>query len=189
MAMKYLMATLLSGEKVVSGFDNLGGTGQGYATQVFACVKPFNAWRKVGNVHPQSGETVNIRTRVMYSGAQIASVQQVKPKAGFEDGHEYVADNFEPVAEIQHGQYGVYLGTGQEQPTAGVLGAEYPVHRDEASFRRFVILKVGTPTEPEARFYLDAPEDVGAPVVSDEPQRPSRRPSRGPADADEDLDD
>jgi hypothetical protein len=201
MPMKFLMATLVSGLKVVSGFDNLGGSGQGYATQVFAQVKPFNAWRKIGSVHPHSGETVNIRSREMLSGAQIVKIQQVKPKAGFEGSHEYEPENFEPVAEIQHGRYGVFVVDasapfGEAAIASGaVAGAEYPIHREDSTFRRYVILKVATAETPEVRFWIDdAPSTesgsgVGAGIDDDDDDEVENRQvrRRGPADADEDL--
>jgi hypothetical protein len=201
MGTKFLQATLLSGVAVVSEFENLGGSGQGYATQVFACVKPFNAWRKVGSVHPQSGETVAIRTRVMYSGAQIASIAQVKPKAGFEETHEFQPENFEPVAEMRHGRHGMYVAPSEATPNGAVAGAEYPVHRQDSDFRRYVILRAATATTPELRHWIDAEVAGGeggagaggVPLDDLDARRRGMRDrqgrGRGPADADEDIDD
>jgi hypothetical protein len=194
MAQKFLMATLNDGTQVVSAFENLGGTGQGYATQVFARVKPFNAWKNVGNTHPHSGEPVKIRTRVMYSGAEIRSISQVKPIAGREESHGYEPENFEAVSEMQHGRYGMYVAPSENTPVGAVAGAEYPIHREEDSFRRFVILRVATADTVEVRHWLDAQPVEGAGTTGgvalddvDAERRNTR--TRGPGDADEDIDD
>jgi hypothetical protein len=193
---KFLRATLDTGEQVVSEFANLAGSGQGYATQVFAGVKPFNAWRVVSGRHPVSGEEVLVRARTMYSGRRIQTIQQVKPIAGREQNHGYAADAFEAVLEVQHGQYGMWVAPSENTPEGAVAGTEYPIHRDSPDFRRYVILRVaGEPAAiggepvPELRHYIDTGSQVsvGASVPGFDDERAGEAPSSEPGDADEDY--
>lgn len=203
MSRKFLLATLTTGEKVVSEFSDLGGSGQGYSTQVFAQQKPFNAWKVVAGEHPASGEKVLVRTRVMFNGMLITSIAQVQPKEGFDTSHGYVVENFEPVTEIQHGQYGAHVFGAENLPAGAVAGVGYPIHRDPNDFRRYVVLKVeqapetvgGEPT-PEVRYTVDRDrterarsEYAGAAVDSATDHDDDFGGGRGPGDADDDLDD
>lgn len=201
-----MLATLLSGEKLISEFSNLGGEGQGYATKVFAGASVFSVWRVVGNAHPVSGETVLMRTQEMVNGSQIVKLQQVKPREGLETTHGFDPANFEPVAIMQQGRYGLWIapdGSDANQPAVegATPGVGYPVHRDDESLRRYVILRAqGEPTqiggEPvaEVRHWLDAegtiaPERPAPDVTSGPGANPTPRPpQQRPGDGDDDLD-
>ena len=185
MSRKYLQATLVSGAVVIAAFEKLGGTGQGYSTQVFAGRKPFNGWRVVGDTHPVSGEPVVLRTRTMYAGHQIASITAVKPKDGRENDHGYESGNFEPVAEIQSTEHGMYTAPTANTPEGAVAGVDYPVHRDPNDLRRYVILRAANDIGPETRFYVDAAS--AAPDWSDDDDVVEARHVRQPGDADEDV--
>jgi hypothetical protein len=189
---KFLLATLANGTAVVGEFDDLGGTGQGYATQVFALAKPFNAWRVTGTQHPASGEAVKVRTRVMYGGHQIVSIQQVKPKT---ESHGYDPQNFEPVEEIQRGQYGVWTAPAENTPDGARAGLDYPIHRESTDLRRYVILTAAGPDGTgEVRHYIDAGESARTYGSIDDVTRAAESEGgsvatatdEGPADADED---
>jgi hypothetical protein len=184
----FLLATLIDGGQVVAEFSKLEGSGEGYVSNVFAGRKTFNAWKVVGDTHPHSGEKVLLRQRVMLNGRVIERVIPVQPKAGFEERHEYEPGNFEPVIEVQNGAGGKYVAPLTGTPEGAVAGATYPVHREEGSLEKYVILKVASPTETnplegEVRFWVDRnrvttngallPEDV--PLVE-----------AGPGDGDDD---
>jgi hypothetical protein len=154
----FLKATLQDGTEVISEFSKLQGSGERYIAQVFAGVKPFNAWKVVGHQHPQSGEAVLIRTREMYSGQQIKKVCRVQPVEGQADTHGYQPQFFVPVTEIQGGQYGTWEAPAENTPQDAVAGALYPIHRDDASMERFVYLKVASDPEThegEIRYLID----------------------------------
>ena len=185
MATKFLMAKLISGLTVVAEFSKLTGTGQGYAGQVFAGRKPFNAWKVVSGTHPASGEPVLVRTREMFAGSQIASITQVKPLPGMETSHGYQPENFEPVREIQKGRYGMWTAPTTNTPEGAVPGETYPINRDESSMRRYVILKVAQGETAEVRFYLDAEQSSGYGDGLNEPAHVSEDDDFGPGDADE----
>jgi hypothetical protein len=140
----------------------------------------------------------------MYNGMQIKSLAVVKPIAGMETSHQYDPGNFQPVSEVQDGEYGMYIAPAENTPTGAVAGVEYPVHRDDASLRRYVILRVeqapttigGEPT-PEVRYWIDTetptteqapanPDVVGGPGAQRQP-RILRPRTEGPADGDDDL--
>jgi hypothetical protein len=154
----FLKAVLEDGTEVVSEFAKLEGSGQRYIGQVFAGQKPFNAWRVVGSVHPITGEPALVRSRVMLNGSQITRVTQVKPVAGREEDHGYAPDAFEPVTEVQSGEFGTWVCPSEGAPEGAVVGASYPVHRDPASMERFVYLTYATDREThegEVRYLLD----------------------------------
>lgn len=197
MSRKFLQATLVGNQgEVVAEFADLGGTGQGYAGQVFARAKPFNAWRVISGTHPASGEATLVRTRQMYNGNAILSIAQVQPKAGFETSHEYLPANFEPVLEIQHGKYGAWVAPTENTPPGAVAGMSYPIHRDPNDFRRYVVLRVeqapaqigGEPT-PEMRFNVDASTARSDGTFGGDDHAQEAAVGHEPADADEDLDD
>lgn len=193
---KFLMATLVDGTKVVGQFEQLGGSGQGYAEQVMRGVKAFNAWRVVGTNHPASGEPCLLRIREMIAGSRIQSIQQVHPTVS---NHNYAWTNFQPVVELQKGQYGNWTAPSVGAPEGVVAGMDYPVHRDPADGRRYVIVKVAGEPEtvggepvPEQRYYVDA--TTLAPVVDrddatadDDDEEDGGYVGRGPTDADDDI--
>lgn len=161
----YLMATLASGEQVVSEFHKLGRI-QRYVTQVQSGQKPFNAWRVVGTRHPVSGEPVLTRAREFLNGYQITRITQVEPTRA---DHGYEPANFRPVVTMEKGRLGLYtVPDNEDRPEAFVErdipgGMQFPVHQDPTTLRRYVVLAQGDPgaapeTEAaeERRFYLDA---------------------------------
>lgn len=142
--MRYLEATLLDGSTVVGEFSALSRVGN-YVGQVFRGEKPFNAWKLVGDTLP-SGEPNKIRTRQMFSGAQIRSIQEVD-------------SDFAPIQEISRGPRGRF--TVPEDFGAGHVteGQVFPKHRDGRSLREYVILAAATAEGGlETRLYLDNQE-------------------------------
>lgn len=157
----FLRAKLIDGTQVISEFTKLGRT-ERYVNQVFTGQKPFNAWRIVGRAHPVSGEAVVLRTRLMLNGSQVVAVEQVVPTI---EDHNYDPANFKSAETVQKGSQGIYTVPEQDvpEPLAGVApGTQYPIHRDDGSFRKFIVTRVANP-EAEAgsaesidqRFYLD----------------------------------
>lgn len=162
----FLQATLADGGKVVSEFSKLGRV-ERYVNQVFTGAKPFNAWKVVGTEHPHSGERVLIRTRAMLNGTNIVSIEEVEVKPEIGDNHQYLPENFLPKASLQKGQYGFWTAPEDGSVENAVAGAQYPVRKDEATLRRYVILRVGDPSadpsevaSQEIRHFLDAERAV-----------------------------
>jgi hypothetical protein len=202
----FLKATLVDGTIVISEFSKLEGSGQRYAGQVMAGQKPFNAWKIVGHQHPVSGEPALLRTRVMLSGAKIAQIEAVTPTT---EQHNFDPVNFEPVVEVQGGRYGTYTVKGDEGIEGVPTGTKFPIHRDDRTLVRYVILKVAQGTEgtegfePEKRFLLDSRRVVSVgvdDVIGSETHGESGTEgapvseggvatAEGPSDADFDTDD
>lgn len=148
----FLQAKLRDGTTVISEFSKLASV-QKYANQVFAGVKPFNAWRVVGDTHPVSGEKVLLRTREMINGKEIVSITEVQ-----QDGT--------PIITTQAGARGLWkapLGASVEvEGVQASAGETYPKHRDPVSMREYVILRAAAEGgESEVRYYTDGDDANG----------------------------
>lgn len=167
---RFLQATLDTGEVVVSEFSKLGNVDR-YTTQVYAGAKPFNVWKIVVTVHPASGERVPSRTREMVNGRRIVKIVEVDA-------------NNQPIVKVQRGEQGLWQVGADRSSIPGLPaevqdGVEYPVHRDPASTRRFIIVTAADENgQGEIRFWLDQGETSRAEPI----------PGVGPADGDEDDD-
>lgn len=155
----FVQAILKNGEVVVSEFSKLTNLTP-YAAQAFARMRPFNHWEVTGTVHPESGERVLYRTRHLISGDYIMSMTEVEPKPGREEDHNYDPDNFQPVSHMQKGAYGSWTAPAENTPEGAVAGVKYPIHRDEATWQMYVILKVATEDTPEVRYVLADPNGI-----------------------------
>lgn len=166
--MRILKATLDDGSTVMAEFNALANVDK-YATQVFMNTKPFNVWTVVSHVHPHSGEAVLMRTREMINGKRIVRIVEVDA-----DG--------QPVVSVQRGAGGLWMApTDGSGPADAVPGAKYPVHRDAATVRRYVILRAGAGnggSNGEVRHWLDTAETTRAEPI----------PGMGPGDGDDDED-
>lgn len=180
----FLMATLDNGESIVSEFSKLAHV-ERYVAQVMAGGRPFNAWRVVSKVHPESGDACLVRTRQMISGRKIALVEIVERNA------TATADSLDPqdftsLPMVQRGQYGTWKAPAENTPAGAVAGVEYPVKRDPATLVRYVTLKVAAESAPEVRFMLDA-----EPAAMDRQEAPGEIDrilhADGPLDGDEDI--
>lgn len=142
MSKLYVQATLKgSGERVISEFDKLKGIRK-LSADVMGSAKAFPVWRPLSERHPISGEPCLVRRRSFIAGSEIAGMEVMKPKAGFEDSHNYQPDNFEPEAIIQAGRNGTWRAP--DALTEGFVegstpGALYPIRRDP-DHRRYVVL-------------------------------------------------
>lgn len=188
----FLRITTRTGEKYVSEFTKLVNV-QRYASQVFIGQKPFNVWRVVGDVHPQSGERVLVRQRVMLNGRDVLEVEHVQRKPDV-DANTMDAADFEPVAEIQSGQGGLWTAPEQNTPEHAVAGVRYPVHINPQTLRPYVILQAEReePAVEEIRYEIPMPERPGHrfgghvnPTV--EENDPPSQQAEGPGDGDEDI--
>lgn len=155
----FLLATLENGTKLVSEFSKLGKV-EKYANQVFTGYKPFNAWRVTGTVNPANGEKALIRTRDMINGKLIVSLAEVEPTT---EDHNLDPANFRPVAHMQKGTFGTFKVPAENTPEGLTAGAEYQIHMDEASRRKYVVARAAiegadptTAEGQEVRHYLDA---------------------------------
>lgn len=154
----FLMATLVTGRRVVSEFAKLAKV-QKYVNDVFSGAESFNAWKIVARVHPTSGEETLIREREMISGKQIVSIQQV---VSLVENHGYLPDKFAPARLTKEGEKGLWRAPHATTilETDGVVvmpGVDYPLHRDPHSLRDFVILRAGNEAEEieEVRYFID----------------------------------
>ena len=157
MARIFAEATLNDGSKVVSEFSKLGGIGN-YSAAVMAGRKGFNAWRVVGTIHPASGEPCLVRERTVLNGSEIRSIREVTPLPGREQDHGYDPGAFQGVQEVQSGQYGIWRAPTNGSAVEGAVpGMEYPVHRDEGTLEKYVILRWAEDGEGggEVRHYFE----------------------------------
>jgi hypothetical protein len=193
----FLKATLLDGSEVVAEFSKLQGSGERYVGQVFYAAKPFNAWRVLRHTHPVSGEAVLVRTREMYNGNQIKKVERVQPKADVTSQQIGTLDPqyFESCPEIQGTAFGLWTAPAENTPEGAVAGVSYPIHRNEQTLERYVILRVENGDEPALRFQIEAARSTSESTVdeliggSGTVDEPEHRPIRSePSDADDDLD-
>lgn len=162
----FLRALLKDGTQVVSEFSKLGRV-ERYVVAVFLGHKPFNAWKVQGHAHPVSGEQVLLRQRLMLNGKNIISIEQVESMVG--DAHGYNPDNFREVTVMQKGKNGLYKVPETGGPEGVPVGTEFPIHRDEHSLRRYVILRKGNPAAEagtvesvDQLFFLDPESQVPA---------------------------
>jgi hypothetical protein len=168
--MRYLKATLQDGRAVIGEFAKLAKV-QRYVIQVLSGQRPFNVWHETGSVNPVNGEAVRVRTREMVFGNFIRSIEEVDPAPGYETTHQYEPSRFLPHAEVEHGEFGVFIAPRENCPEGLVPGGTYTVHRDPQTLRKYVIAQVFSERalpggevaqDPERRHYLD-PE--GQPVT------------------------
>lgn len=180
----FLRVTLDDGRQYVGEFSKLGNV-QRYATQVMAGVKPFNVWQVVARVHPASGEPCLMRTRVMLSGRRVQSVEMVQPVAEAPAGTTDPLD-FEPVVEVQHGEYGLWTAPTEGELVEGAEpGMKYPVHVEPTDLQRYVVLRAADDAQAvgERRYYLQRDTTTDA-----TPLLPAARPGDGDEDVrDEDY--
>jgi hypothetical protein len=163
----FLRVTLNDGRSYVSEFSKLGRV-QRYVTQVMAGQKPFNVWSIVGRTHPVSGEPFLTRSRLMLNGSDILAVEQVERKASADPDSMNPLD-FRPVVQHEKMRGGLY-----KTPSEGIVhddytlpgDTEFPIHRDDATLRRFVYA-VYSETAP-VRHWLDPEAPVYAGSVGED---------------------
>lgn len=173
---RYLEAQLADGTRVIGEFRRLAKVGR-YVAAVMGGYRPFEVWQVVGETHPASGEKCLVRTRQSISGRSITSIREVKPRADLDGPHNSVPTNFEPVARVQRGPFGLFTVTEGLGVEGAQVGVEYPVHRDPTSLRKFIIVRAqdeaaGT---TELRYYIDgrgeAPTNLGVATMDDDGAR------------------
>lgn len=160
--MFYIMATIaIAGleQSVISEFQNAQKMRR-FAREVMSGGKALPVWRKISDMHPQSGEEVLVRNRSFISGAAVMTMEVVQPREGYAGRHGYDPANFESVPEIKSAGYGFWTCPEDDAPEGAVVGARYPVKRDTSDQRRFVTLRIAEGETAERRHYLDA-ERVG----------------------------
>lgn len=154
MSQRFLKIITTSDDIYVSEYRKLGNI-EKYLKRVFYENKPLNVWHVISEVHPDSGEAVLYRRRLVLNGKNIVAVEEVVPTES-RRGNDYSPNLFQPKPVIEKGQYGTWTAP----TTEGALvvdarpGATYPIHRDPESVRRYVVLKAGE-GEDEIRHYLD----------------------------------
>lgn len=157
MARTFLKAVLKDGTSVVSEFAKLTKV-QRYARQVFAGQKTFNVWEVQSETHPASGEKAPQRTRRMIGGASIVEISEVEPTT---DAHGYMVNNFRTKVRGASGERGRWKVPATSEPIVvqGITlsqGVEYPLHRDNGSWRDYIVAKASQGEgDPEVRFYVD----------------------------------
>lgn len=204
--MRFLRARLTSGQVVVSQYEKLENV-EKYVNQVFLGQKPFNVWLPTGDRHPQSGEKVSFRKRKMYPGRVIDEIEEVQPVAGRETTHNFEPSNFEAVITMGRGARGIFTVPSETERGPGLYGAEgnllyteqmrslglqpgtrYPVHRDQGTFRDYIVVRAGENGAEDLRYYLDghgAPQPVTV-QGGDDDDWGDDDSSEGGYDADED---
>lgn len=154
--MLFVKATLMDGEAVIVEFDKLKGIRQ-LSADVMGGRKAFPIWRKVSERHPVSNEPVLVRTRTFLRGDQIKEMQVVKPREGFDDTHNLQPEHFEAEVHMKSGRDGLWKAPSGEGAVVGAqAGTDYPIHRDEATHRRYVILAWDENEAEQVRHFLDA---------------------------------
>ena len=180
--MRFIRATLDSGEQIVSRFDGLASVHK-FAQQVFSGVRPFIAYAVVSETHPASGEAVLMRTRRFVQPSSVRALDEViwvgegAPNLGATTGW---SSRVAPRA----GRYGVWkVPEGETVEVNGVRatpGVEYPVRYDAPSRTRYVILQAAQPGSLAVIYSLNA----AAPSASSGPVTEVLRSG----DADDDMD-
>lgn len=180
-AVRYLRVTTDAGIQYVSEFHKLGFP-EKYFQKVLRAGKIFNVWNVVSETHPQSGEAVLIRRRIMLNPTRIVSVEEVEPdvRTGPDD---YNPSHFKAKALIEKGAFGLWTAPTEEGALVvdALPGAKYPIRRDNDSLRRYVVLRAGE-GEDEVRHWLDEAQ----PAYSTGREEPT---SGGADDYEEDEDD
>lgn len=147
----YVRIETRDGEVLISEFQKLKGIRK-LSADVMAGRKAFPVWKPVAETHPVSGEPVSVRRRIFLNGDTIARMETVQPLDGMEDDHNFDPDNFVPEPIIKRGEAGLW--TCPENIEGGVVGVEYPIHRD-TDHRRYVILTWAEEESEQVRHYLD----------------------------------
>jgi hypothetical protein len=145
-------------EQVICEFQQKQGMRR-FARDVMAGAKALPVWRVVGTEHPHSGERVLLRTRQFINGRIVLDMEEVEPVV---EDHDYEPGNFTQAPSIRalngSSRNGLWTApvADEDRVEGAEPGAQYPVHRDVADSRRYVLLKAAGEFTPEVRHYLDA---------------------------------
>ena len=169
---KYLKATMIDGEQFVGEFRRLARAKR-FIETVLSGHRPFPLWQVVSETHPHSGEPSVVRRVEYLNPTRIVSIVEVEREDTNSFGYDLSL--FQPVVtEAMGGRGAVWRSPDEltpEQAEAGVVagGIAYPVHREEATLRRYIIAAYNAEAPQESsQFWLDAPAPVQVPETEGE---------------------
>jgi hypothetical protein len=158
---QYIKAHTTAGTTVICEFQKNQGLRR-FAADVMGGRKALPVWRLVGTTHPHSGEQVLLRTRAFINGSTVTGMEEVEPTR---EDHGYDPANFQSVVSVRglNGTSARWIAPASQDDAidGAVAGVAYPIHRDVADSRRFVILRAAEGVTAELRHYLDPERGAG----------------------------